>query len=533
MSVMLTRLGAVLVAAAVLAPMEASTPQPIRVAGGLVTGVPGRDPVITVYRGLPFAAPPVGERRWRAPQPVVAWEGVRKADTFGSSCVQSIVPERKPWTSEFMTHNEVSEDCLYLNVWTPVRGQRERRPVYVFVHGGGNVEGSGAVPGYDGEGLAKKGVVVVTVNYRLGALGFFTHPELTKESGVNASGNYALLDLVAALRWVREHIDGFGGDPARVTLGGQSAGASNTHALTASPLARGLFQRAIAESGSSVSAGPGAARTLAEQEALGVKFAEAKGAASLAALRALPAREVLAPVPSAAGAAVPAFRFGVVVDAYVLPAPVAEVFAQGKQNDVPTLTGCNRDEGGASPRPDITLEGFQKQARTRYGELADEFLALYPAANDDQARAAQNESARDQARVSMYLWAMNRARTASTKAFTYFWTQPLPGPDVEKYGAFHSSELLYVMNTLTMSDRPFAEADRALADLASSYWTNFIATGDPNGRTLPHWAPVGRDSTTTMALGVKAGSIPIASSGARLAFFETFYSRARPPAPAR
>jgi para-nitrobenzyl esterase len=431
------------------------------------------------------------------------------------------VQERKPWTYEFMTHNEVSEDCLSLNVWTPARAPGDRRPVYVFVHGGGNVEGSGAVPGYDGEGLAKKGVVVVTVNYRLGALGFFTHPELTRESGVNASGNYALLDLVAALRWVREHIDGFGGDPARVTLGGQSAGASNTHALTASPLARGLFQRAIAESGSSVSAGPGAARTLAEQEALGVKFAEAKGAASLAALRSLPAEEVLAPVPSAAGAAAPAFRFGVVVDGYVLPAPVAEVFAQGKQNDVPTLTGSNQDEGGASPRPDITLEGFQKQARTRYGALAEELLALYPAANDEQAR------------VSMYLWAMNRARTASTKAFTYFWTRPLPGPDVEKYGAFHSSELLYVMNTLAMSDRPFAEADRALADLASSYWANFTATGDPNGRTLPHWAPVGRDSPSTMALGDKPGSIPIASSGARLAFFETFYSRARPPAAAR
>jgi carboxylesterase type B len=282
-----------------------------------------------------------------------------------------------------------------------------------------------------------------------------------------------------------------------------------------------------------VSAGPGTARTLAEQEALGVKFADAKGAPSLAALRALAAKELTAPVPASGGGAAPAFRFGVVVDGYVLPAPVAEAFAQGKQNDVPTLTGVNRDENGASPRAEVTLEGFQKQARTRYAELAEEFLALYPAATDEQARAAQNESARDQARVSMYLWAMNRARTASTKAFTYFWTQPLPGPDVEKYGAFHSSELLYVMNTLAMSDRPFAEADRALADLASSYWANFIATGDPNGRTLPYWAAAGRDSPTTMVIGDEPGPIPVASTGDRLAFFEKFYSRARPPVSTR
>jgi para-nitrobenzyl esterase len=218
-------------------------------------------------------------------------------------------------------------------------------------------------------------------------------------------------------------------------------------------------------------------------------------------------------------------RFGPVVDGYVLPSTVADAFAQGKQNDVPTLTGCNLDEGGASPRPEITAEGFEKQARTRFGELAAEFLALYPAASDEQARNAQNESARDQARVSMYLWATNRAKTAQSKAFTYFFTHALPGPDVEKYGAFHTAEVPYVMGALAMSPRPFVEADRQLADLASSYWANFIATGDPNGRGLPHWPAVGSDAMT-FELGDRPAPIRVADA-AKLAFFEKFFTRPR------
>ena len=455
----------VILASIAAAPGRAAFEQPVRVTGGLVSGVSGRDPSVTVFKGLPFAAPPVGDLRWRAPKPVVAWQGVRKADTFGSSCVQSIADERKPWTYEFMTHTDVSEDCLFLNVWTAAKSPTEKRPVYVYIHGGANTEGSGAVPVYDGEGLARKGIVVVTVNYRLGVLGFFTHSELTKESEAHASGNYALLDLIAALRWVQESIAAFGGDPANVTVGGQSAGASNTHSLTASPLAKGLFHRAIAESGSTVAAGTGT-RTLSEQEQLGVKFAEAKGARSLADLRGLSWKDLSAPVaaPGSANGPAPNFRFGVVVDGYVLPASVADVFASGKQNDVPTLTGANKHEGGATPHPEITADAFQKQARQRFGDLADEFLALYPAATDEQARVSQNESSWDQARVSMYLWATNRARTARTKAFTYFWDHPLPGPDVEKYGAFHTSEVPYVMNALAMSNRPFTDDDRRIAD---------------------------------------------------------------------
>ena len=512
---------------------SATLPQPVKIAGGLVEGAPGTDPSVTAYKGLPFAAPPVGNLRWRAPKPVTPWQGVRSAAEFGASCMQNIVDERKPWTYEFMTHTPASEDCLYLNVWTAARSGQERRPVYVYIHGGGNTEGSGAVPVYDGEGLAKKGIVVVTVNYRLGVFGFLTHPELTRESESRSSGNYAILDLIAALQWVRDNIAVFGGDPNRVAVGGQSAGAANTHALTASPLARGLFHRAIAESGSSVGGGPMGTRTLADQEQQGVKWAEAKGARTLADLRAKPAQELLAPVPGTP------FRFGTVVDGYVLPASVAEVFAQGRQHDVPTLTGLNMHENGATPNPAVTAEAFAKQAQQRYGEGAAEFLKLYPAATDAEARVAQNESSWDQARVSMYLWATNRGRTARTKAFTYMWDHTLPGPDAGTYGAFHTSEVPYFMNTLAKSKRPFTDADHKVADTMSSYIANFVKTGDPNGAGLPRWPAVSEQPAHTMRVGDLYQPVRVAANDAKLAFFERFFARAaaaqqtaRPAAPA-
>ncbi|HEY1341444.1 MAG TPA: carboxylesterase family protein [Bryobacteraceae bacterium] len=520
-------------------PLGAAMTQPVKVEGGLVAGVPGNDSAITAFKGIPFAAPPVGDLRWRAPKPVQAWTGVRKADRFGDSCMQNIAAERKPWTYEFMTHTDVSEDCLYLNVWTGAKSATERRPVYVYIYGGGNTEGSGAVPVYDGEGLAKKGIVVVTVNYRLGILGFFTHPELTAESDVHASGNYALLDLIAALHWVHDNIAAFGGNPGRVVIGGQSAGASNTHSLVASPLAKGLFHAAIAESGSSVGGlGLMSARTLADQEKLGVRFAEAKGAHSIAELRKMSWKELAAPVAgTGANATAPPIRFAVVVDGYVQPAPAMEMFAQGKQNDVPTLTGCNKDEGGASPHPTTTPDAFQTQARRRFADLADEFLQLYPAATDEQAHTAQNESSWDSARTSMYLWAVARGKTAKTKAYTYFWDHTLPGPDAGRFGAFHTSEVPYVMNTLAMSDRPFTEADRKIADTMSSYWANFIRTGDPNGKGLPHWPAVDEQPATTMEVGDRNAPVGVAGDKAKLAFFEKFFvgrsssSAAGPPGP--
>jgi para-nitrobenzyl esterase len=258
--------------------LAAALSQPVPVEGGAVTGVSGRDPAITAFKGIPFAAPPVGNLRWREPQPVIPWNGVRQSGEFGSSCIQTIHNELKPWTYEFMTHNQISEDCLYLNVWTPVKALSEKRPVLVYVYGGGFNSGSGAVPLYDGEGLAKKGLVVVTFNYRVGVFGFLALPALTRESLHQSSGNYGLLDQVAALRWVQANIRHFGGDPTRVTVGGQSAGSISVHDLTASPRAQGLFQGAIMESGGStigrmgIRMGP---KPLAEAEADGEKFLHA------------------------------------------------------------------------------------------------------------------------------------------------------------------------------------------------------------------------------------------------------------------
>ncbi len=496
-------IGAIAIAGLALAMADA--PQtPVKTAPGLVSGTAGRNSAIAVFKGIPFAAPPVGPLRWRAPAAPAAWTGVRKADAFSPSCIQTIVTEKKPWTYEFMAHGEVSEDCLYLNVWTP--SPSGRRPVFVYIYGGANVEGSGSIPSYDGEGLASKGLVVVTFNYRVGVLGFLSHPELTAEASYHASGNYGLLDQIAALRWVHANVAAFGGDPDRVTVAGQSAGASAVHSLTASPLAKGLFQRAIADSGTGVTG----ARTMADQEADGVRFAAAKKADGIAALRAMPWQEAVAPVQGP--------RFGPVPDGYALPAAVRDVFAAGRQNDVPTLTGVNADEGGAAPHPTATLESFQRDARQRYGAAAEEFLALYPAATDEDARRAQNDSARDRARATLYLWALDRAKTARTDAFTYFWTHTLPGPDAEQYGAFHTSEVPYVLNTLSMSSRPFTATDRDIADTLSSYWANFAATGNPNGKGLPEWPAVTKDLPQTMEVGDHFGPMPIAATAARTAF---------------
>jgi para-nitrobenzyl esterase len=491
--------------------------QPVRITGGQLAGVPGVDPSVMVYKGVPFAAPPVGNLRWRAPQPAPAWTGVRQADQFGANCMQLIVEKRDPWTHEFMAHGPISEDCLFLNVWTAAGTATERRPVLLFLHGGGLNEGSGSIAAYDGEALTKKGLVVVTMNYRLGVLGYMAHPALTSEAGGTASGNYGLLDQIAALKWIQQNIAAFGGDPGTVTIAGQSAGASSVHALTASPLAKGLFHRAIAESGSSVAAAD--PLSLADAEQMGVRFATAVNAQSIADLRAIP----WATLNERAGRNSP-FRFGIIVDGSALREPPARTFAAGRHNDVPFLTGTNGDENGAVPNPMMTAAGWAPYARQRYSVMADAFLALYPAGTDADAAAAQNASARDQARTSTYLWALNRLATSRARIFTYFFTHPLPGPDSARYGAFHTSEVPYVFNTLNGPGRPYQAADRTLAGTMSSYWANFARTGDPNGAGLPEWPAVSAAQAMTMELGDMVRPIPVAEK-TRLEFFRTFFMR--------
>ncbi|MCX6591904.1 MAG: carboxylesterase family protein [Acidobacteria bacterium] len=480
---------------------QAALPPAIATESGLVSGAAAKDAKVTAFKGLPYAAPPVGELRWRAPRPAAQWSGTKAANQYSAGCIQNLGRSRKPWTEEFMHQGGVSEDCLTLNIWTPAQSPADKRPVMVWIHGGGYVEGSNAIASYDGEQLARLGIVVVSVNYRMGVLGFLAHPELTKESDVRSSGNYGLLDQLAALRWVQKNIAAFGGDPGRVTIAGQSAGAGSVMSLTASPLAKGLFHGAIAESGAGTSRGN---RPRADAEAEGIAFARAKGAETLAQLRALPVDQLTKPVAGVS--------FRPVVDGWFLPASVQEIYAQGKQNDVPTLTGLTADEGSSSPTyGKIPAADYSAQIAQRFGDLAATFVKLYPAVATTESGAGQIESARDQGVVATHLWAVDRARTARTKAFTYYWNHALPGADHAGYGAFHTSEVPYVFNSLALCPRPWQEQDRQIAAQMSAYWANFVRTRDPNGKGLPMWPAFSASEAKTMSLGDKPGPRAVAA----------------------
>ena len=521
--------------------------RPVETEAGQVEGILTRDDDVTVFRGIPFAAPPVGDLRWRPPAPPVPWEGVRKAHTFGAQCPQPPSAE----TADL----PMSEDCLHLNLWAPSTG--ERHPVLVWIYGGGFRVGTGANSRFDGENLARKGLVVVTFNYRLGVFGFLATPELSVESDSGTSGNYGLLDCVAVLRWVQNNIAGFGGDPDRVTLAGQSAGAGTVNFLAMSPLAKGLFHRAVAQSHTRASGDPElrylatSYRARTDAEAAGVEYAQRHGGRDPERLRALPWQKFvdggLGPGSTATDDAVetgsdakpPLFR--PVVDGWAIPAGYARTYAAGAQNDVGYLTGNNLDEAGAIPvalipgyrrggaafRPGappvhVTLTGLVTAARRKFGPLAEEFLRLYPAISDDEAAAAHNAAVRDNSRISTYLWALEWVKHADRPVFTYWWTHASPAQQPPR--ASHSSEIDYVFgNGVLANPRPeFTGADRAIAATVSGYWANFAATGDPNGPGLPHWPAFAPGSEAVMEIGDAFAPIPIAEP-ARFEFWQRFF----------
>jgi beta-glucosidase len=505
--------------------MLQATTKPVRTEAGMVSGTVDKNGV-AAYLGIPFAQPPTGERRWRPPQPVSPWQGVRAADHFGASCMQAQPGSRLPWSEEFMTQGAISEDCLFLNVWTTAKTAGEKQAVMVFVYGGGFNEGSSSVAVYDGSELARKGVVVVTLNYRVGPLGFLVHPELTRESEHNASGNYGLLDQIAALQWVHNNIGAFGGDPVKVTIFGQSAGAISVVDLMRSPLAQGLFVRAIAQSGPGLLPESilGGGMTLAQREEEGAKYAESLGARSLAELRALPAADFFKPSAGSPGAP-PRFG-GPVTDGWVLT-------AERPAHQVPLIAGMVSGDaaliGGFGPPVAPSVAAYQDSAQKTYGDRAAAFLQLYPAQQNGDVPTARSASQIDQARVSLDVWSAEQVKR-SGRVYTYYFDRPIPWPAHPEFGAFHSSELPYIFGTLKRLDRPWEAADLKLADTLSSYWSNFAKTGDPNGPGLPLWPAYDPKQHTTMALGEHFG--PMAEAGrAKLEFFLDYLKQPAAPMP--
>jgi len=468
--------------------MNVSAAATAKVEQGVLQGT--KENGLTVYRGIPFAAPPVSELRWRPPQPPAKWTGVRAADKFVPQCVQGGFggppPGGKP--------PEMSEDCLYLNVWTPARSARHRIPVLVWIYGGGFNAGATSVPTYSGEVLARKGVVLVSIAYRVGPLGFLAHPELSAESPEHVSGNYGLLDMIAALRWVRNNIAAFGGDPKKVTIFGESAGGIAVSMLCASPLAKGLFDGAVSESGGSFGSarsggGPGEnMRSLIDAERAGVQLARAAGADSIADLRKMPAEKI---ARSQRGLAWP------IIDGWVIPKDQYTLYSAKRFNDVPVLIGYNSDEGASFSR-DRTPQEYIEGVHRRYARFADQLLKVYPVGQTTVPKTARDLSRDSAFGWHTWVWAEIQSRVGNSKVFCYYFDQHPPAPansPQPDLGAPHGREVAYVFGHLNeMRNEKITDADRAISDAMGTYWTNFAKYGDPNGKGVPQW-PAFSDQT--------------------------------------
>src|SRR5512136_31527 len=391
----------------------------VKTANGIVESTVPPNEGVRSFKGLPFAQPPIGDLRWREPQPVKNWTGVRNVDQFGPSCMQRLSPGADYW----LRGKGMSEDCLYLNVWTPARSRREKLPVLVYVFGGGFQNGDGSEPRYDGENMARKGIVAVSVNYRTNIFGFFVHPDLTKESPHHASGNYGLLDQVAALQWVQKNIAAFGGDPKRVTIAGESAGSISVSALMASPLSRNLMAGAICESGAAIASLP--PRPLAEAEQNGVKFAAAAGADSLAALRAMTPQQLQEAAAKAQG-----IRFSTALDGYFLSKSLTEIALAGEQAKIPLLAGSNTEEQGARgvlSGGDPTPETLANAIKKFYGDKAEPVLKAYAATTTDEVfeAAAHLASARFIS-YGTWKWTELHMKTSGKPVYRYLYAKVRP-----------------------------------------------------------------------------------------------------------
>ena len=501
----------------------------VEVTGGRVSGVVTNE--IAAFKGIPFAAPPVGDLRWKPPQPVNGWTGVKAAATFAAGCVQDV-----SFTKLFGAPEATGEDCLYLNVWTPAKAAGERRPVMVWIYGGAFSGGMTSIPAYDGTRLAEKGVVLVSIAYRLGPFGFLAHPELTKESG-KGSGNYGLQDQLAALRWVKDNIARFGGDPNAVTIFGESAGGMSVSMLAASPAAKGLFHRAISQSGGHF--GPARAGTVAGAtspslkvaEGFGQAFLKRLGAVDLASARQVPAEKIHAAMgPGIQGPFWPVF------DGDVLPGDQYELYQARRFNDTPVLIGSNSDEGITFSPGTTTPAALETLLRTGYGEHAEKLLAVYPHATDAEASQSMRNLMRDTTfGWPTWAWALLQSKHGSGKAFVYYFDHRT---SLSRNGAGHAAEIPYVFRTLGRFSGPAAligppqPEDRAMSELMSSYFVNFARTGDPNGPGLPKWPAFTESSQTVMHFDAKSSARPLPNM-AEIKAMDAYFAWRREGAKAR
>jgi para-nitrobenzyl esterase len=493
----------------------AQQPAPIKVNEGLLQGM--YEDGLTVYKGVPFATPPVGELRWCAPKPPQKWDGVKQATKFAPAPMQGgNSPSGK------------SEDCLYLNVWSPAQSANDRLPVLVWIYGGGFSFGSTSDPVYSGEKLAKKGVIFVSIAYRVGQLGFLAHPELTAESPNRVSGNYGILDQIEGLKWIQQNIAAFGGDPDKVTIFGESAGGISVSMLCASPLAKGLFRGAVSQSGGSFgptrpTTYPGEnMKTLKQAEADGVTFVQKSGAASIAELRKLSADKI----PSGFGMA----GGWPIVDGVVIPDDQYKLYEAGKYNDVAVLIGYNSDEG-ASFSPGRTPEEYIAGVKNRYGKFADELIKAYPAGENSVPKTAR-DLARDAAfGWQTWAWATLQSKTGKSKVFFYYFDQH---PDYPKesprygYGSPHGQEVAYVFNHLNGSDPQTTKSDLAISEAMATYWTNFTKYGTPNGNGMPEWPAYSEKNPVMMYFNQTphTGSVPNTES---LKVLDSYFKWRRSP----
>ena len=483
----------------------ASFSQVVTTESGKLQGAAAGD--VLSFRGIPFAAPPVGDLRWRSPAPAPHWDGIRQATAYGHDCMQKPFPgDSAPLATE------PSEDCLVLNVWRPAAGGA-KLPVMVWIHGGGFVNGGSSPAVYDGSQFARQGIVFVSFNYRLGRFGFFVHPALSRETPSGPLANYGLMDQIAALEWVKRNIAAFGGDAGNVTVFGESAGGISVSMLAASPKAKDLFERAISESGGSFAPTKQTGKeggmnvpSLALAEKQGVDFLAKLGAKTIAEARKVSTDAIV----KAAGPALA--TFWPALDGDVLVDDQYRMYQAGRYNDGPVLIGTNSDEGSLFVRS-ATVSSFTDEIRAGYGDHANDILAAYPSANDQQALQSQRNVFRDTAFAwPTWSWARLQSQTGKAKAFVYYFTHRPPYPDMPMFkdiGASHGAEIAYVFGNQNGMGPPWSDADRKVSETIQSYWTNFARTGDPNGGGAPAWPGFSESSQKVMQLDTTPAQIPV------------------------